>query len=129
MKYQCDKGHTFMFPIISHVGTETCWVESHQCPYCKEANFNITEYTEPTQDVSNVYIFDLTSGPQTALDDLLAQGYKIVNRYAKAYHLEKCKPKPAETFQEVAEVTQSLSDCNLKEASEFYSKIPEKAQP
>ena len=68
------------------------------CPFCLSKSFN--EYVEPAEDIANVYIYDLTSGPQTALDELLAQGYKIVNRYAKAYHLEKPKTQLIEATKQ-----------------------------
>jgi hypothetical protein len=67
-------------------------VEHYVCPFCKELTF--TEFIEPTpapEEVANVYVYELTSGAQTALDALLAQGYVIVNRYSKQYHLEKPK--------------------------------------
>ncbi|MGA3289481.1 MAG: hypothetical protein ABSD42_04490 [Candidatus Bathyarchaeia archaeon] len=67
-------------------------LEFSVCPYCQSKDF--TEYIEPApvqEVVSNVYIYDLTSGPQTELDRLLALGYRIVNRYSKQYHLEKPK--------------------------------------
>lgn len=68
--------------------------ETHVCPYC--GSLDIEEYTpEPlpqqVEEIANVYIYDLTTGPQTQLDKLLADGYKIVNRYSKQYHLEKPK--------------------------------------
>lgn len=67
--------------------------ETMVCPFC----FN-KEYAEAptvTEDIESVYIYDLNSGPQTALDALLAQGYVIVNRYAKTYALERPKAKEA----------------------------------
>ena len=70
--------------------------ETSVCPYC--GNLDFTEYIEPApiqEAVSNVYVYDLTSGAQTALDALLAQGYKIQQRYAKQYFLEKPKPTEA----------------------------------
>ena len=71
--------------------------ESFVCPYYASKDF--VEYVEPLpvqEVVSNVFIYDLTSGAQTDLDALLAQGYRIVSRYAKAYFLEKPQEKPAE---------------------------------
>jgi hypothetical protein len=69
-------------------------IEYKVCPYC--ASRDIEEVTpEPTvptvEEIGNVYVYDLTSGPQKELDQLLADGYKIVNRYSKQYHLEKPK--------------------------------------
>ena len=39
--------------------------------------------------IEAVYIHDLTTGDQTNLTYLLSEGWVIVNRYAKQYHLEK----------------------------------------
>jgi hypothetical protein len=66
-------------------------VETPTCPHCKSKEY--VEFVEPivTEEIANVYIYDLTNGPQTDLDGLLAQGYRIVNRYSKQYHLEKPK--------------------------------------
>ena len=69
-------------------------IEVLVCPFCKSKEY--TEFVDPVpapEEIANVYIYELSSGPQTVLDGLLAQGYKIVNRYAKAYHLEKPKAK------------------------------------
>ena len=101
MKFQCDKGHIFLFPAIQHNGLNgslDIWTETKVCPFCNPINAEISEFIEPApaqEAVSNVYVYDLTSGAQTELDKLLGQGYKIVNRYSKQYHLEK--PKPTET--------------------------------
>lgn len=74
----------------------TAHLETYVCPYC--GSRDIEEYTpEPlpqtVEEIGNVYIYDLTSGAQTGLDKLLAEGYKIVNRYSKQYHLERPKAK------------------------------------
>jgi hypothetical protein len=76
-------------------------IETHVCPFCQSKTF--TEYVEPVEveQVENVYVYELGSGPQTVLDGLLAQGYRIVNRYAKAYHLEK------PTMQHIQPATES----------------------
>jgi hypothetical protein len=69
--------------------------ERSVCPFCKSPTYK--EYVEPqpeAEEVGNVYIYELTTGPQTELNKLLADGYKIVNRYAKSYALEKPKAKP-----------------------------------
>lgn len=66
--------------------------ETMICPYCQSKDF--IEYTEPApvqEEIQNVYVHDLTTGAQTKLDELLAQGYKIQARYAKQYFLEKPK--------------------------------------
>jgi hypothetical protein len=67
--------------------------ETSVCPICLNKTYE--EIAEVAEDIANVYIYDLTTGPQTALDHLLAEGYKIVNRYSKQYHLEKPKEAKA----------------------------------
>src|SRR3989304_8520301 len=57
------------------------------CPFCQSRTY--TEAPEPEAKVTNVYVHDLTSGPQGTLDNLLAEGYVIVSRFAKQYHLER----------------------------------------
>jgi hypothetical protein len=109
-QFKCGKGHVFLFPTTAHTGLgagDVNWIESKQCPECGSIHF--TEYTEPIipATVESVYIYDLTSGPQTELNGLLAQGYVIINRYAKTYSLEK--PKVAESLpKEVTEAYQKL---------------------
>lgn len=116
MKYQClncDK--LFIYPAIMTRKNVLTLVEHRPephddlygdgnlewrvCPYCQSKD--IEEYTpEPlpqtVEEIANVYIYDLTTGAQTALDQLLAQGYRIVNRYSKQYHLEKPKTAPVD---------------------------------
>jgi hypothetical protein len=74
-------------------------LEKYCCPYCKSPDYD-EEPTEPVkqQEVSNVYVYDLTGGAQIQLDKLLADGYVIVNRFSKQYHLEK--PKTTESEKE-----------------------------
>jgi hypothetical protein len=118
MKFQCECGKTFIHPsvITEHTSKNVRfqadkadvlsgavivdWMEEKLtvCPFCKSQV--ITEFVEPTltpEEIANVYIYDLTSGVQTKLDELLAQGYRIQSRYAKQYFLEK--PKPTEVKQ------------------------------
>lgn len=64
-------------------------LESCVCPYCKSKNYD--ELTENPPETGNVYVYDLTSGAQTKLDELLSQGYKVAARYSKQYILEKPK--------------------------------------
>ena len=98
--YQCNAcGRTFNHPakqtlrLPSNSIGERDFLETYVCPFCNSKEYK--EYTDPQPEVSNVHIYDLTSGPQTALDALLAQGYVIVNRYSKQYHLEKPKQTEA----------------------------------
>jgi len=105
MKYQCLNeicGKLFLYPAKRETTTPITEVklEVHVCPYC--GSIDIEEYTpEPlaqtVEEIANVFIYDLTTGAQTQLDKLLADGYKIVNRYSKQYHLEKPKAKPIES--------------------------------
>jgi hypothetical protein len=103
MNYQCEKckkvfihpaKHVhFLEPKDIAVDEDTTikagdTVETDVCPFCFSKDFS---ECADNQDVSNVYVYDLTSGPQTELDGLLALGYRIVNRYSKQYHLEKPK--------------------------------------
>lgn len=100
------------------------------CPIC--GNLEYSEYTETVEDVESVYIYDLTSGPQTELNGLLAQGYKILNRYSKQYHLEKPKAKPEQKdlFKEGVEATQQIAESTFDiTAKEAYAKLDEAKQP
>ena len=63
-------------------------LEMHICPYCQSLDF--TEYIEP-ELVESVYIYELGTGRQDELHNLLAEGWKIVARYARQYYLEKLK--------------------------------------
>ena len=111
-KYQCDKGHVFLFPATQHMGSEFTWVESKECPRCQSEA--ISEFVEPEADIEAVYIHDLTSGDQVILSTLLAEGWKIVNRYAKQYHLEK--PKAVESPQEA-------EDKFTEQARTYYTQL------
>jgi hypothetical protein len=98
--YNVPEGQTAGFAMpLKQVPSEI--LETDVCPFCQSKTF--TEYVEPVEveQVENVYVYELGSGPQTVLDGLLAQGYRIVNRYAKAYHLEK------PTMQHIQPATES----------------------
>ena len=106
---QCSAGHKFLYPrtVTEHTmkpvysvdslkGTceplvDWCEVQTKRCPVEGCGSLSLSEVVEePVKEaVSNVYVYELTSGSQTELDKLLASGYKIVNRYSKQYHLEK----------------------------------------
>jgi hypothetical protein len=93
--YVCGKNHTFIHPAKQTEytykdGAVDCHIEYQVCPICKSALLREVEEPQPTE----VYIYDLTSGPQTELNGLLAQGYVVKSVYAKQYHL--WKPKAAE---------------------------------
>ena len=94
-KYKCDKEHIF-----SELGklnwsiNDTQNAEISCCPKClldSKINLEYEAIPESLGAVSNVFIYDLTSGAQTELDKMLAEGYVIVNRYSKQYHIEKPK--------------------------------------
>jgi hypothetical protein len=110
MRFQCDKGHLFHYTakqthflepkeLVDNEDTTikvSDSIESSVCPFCF-SKF-VSEVVEPApiqEAVSNVYVYDLTSGAQTELDKLLAQGYRIVSCFSKQYHLEKPKEVPA----------------------------------
>jgi len=107
MQFKCDKGHIFHYPakrtVFNHFYDEgkqpllEDQIEDSICPFCKSMTF--AEYVEPaeTKQVENVFIYELTTGPQLGLDKLLAEGYEIVGRSVKLYQLEKCKPKAEAT--------------------------------
>ncbi len=93
----CDK--TFLYAAkksIAATTDQTCTVETYVCPYCESLNLAEQEPEAPVQEQpTNVYVYELTTGAQTELDKLLAQGYQIVSRFSKQYHLEKPKTKEA----------------------------------
>lgn len=102
MKFQClneSCKKLFHYPMKIREYEEQMpnFEEIQVCPYCRSPDF--TEYIEPApiqEEIANVYVYDLGSGAQPELDKLLAEGYRIVNRFSKQYHLEKPKPKPVE---------------------------------
>jgi hypothetical protein len=75
---------TYMHPADNVI---TSQIETSVCPFCYSKTF--TE--EKEADVANVLVVELTTGPQIAIDKALAEGYKVVGRYAKQYILEKPK--------------------------------------
>jgi hypothetical protein len=95
--YVCDKGHIFLHSAKLTTTTlltnteKSESVEIQICPYCH--SLDISEAPEDTPQ--NTLVIELTVGPQIAIDKAVAEGYKIVNRYAGKYVLEK--PKFIET--------------------------------
>jgi hypothetical protein len=108
-EFICDQNHHFHYP-AKQIKTLKCGfvfndtpaeladavydrtTETQVCPFCQSKTF--TEYVEPEAEaVSNVLVIELSTGPQLAIDKALADGYKVVGRYAKQYVLEKCTPK------------------------------------
>jgi hypothetical protein len=98
-RFLCDKNHKFTYPAKQTSINEDSYesLEVSVCPFCQSKTFD--EYQEPVANVESVYIYELTSGPQLGLDKLLADGYVIVNRYAKTYSLEKLKVAEAKKEQ------------------------------
>jgi hypothetical protein len=89
MKYQCDKGHVFLFPVVNHIGTEVSWLEFKECPFCNElSNRNLSEYVEVPEELS-----DVISVPYEGVAVKLAEGYKVVEIYAKTITMKLPKPK------------------------------------
>lgn len=92
-----DCGKKFLYAAKQVTITNTDSIEKHVCPYC--LNLNITEapiVEAEKEQIEAVYVYDLKSGMQTELNELLAQGFEIVARYSKQYHLEKPKRKTAD---------------------------------
>lgn len=113
--YRCEKcNQTFQHPakrleydnekdiMVMHPHTEY-----QVCPYCLSKNYSETVEAQPEK----VYVYDLTSGPQTELNKLLAEGYIVVARYSKQYHLEKLKQQ------------NTANGPHQKEAEEVYRKL------
>ncbi|MCL2359687.1 hypothetical protein [Candidatus Bathycorpusculum sp.] len=102
MTYQCSEcGKVFEQPAKLHE-TSTLdpnsvrILESWVCPFCEKPTYTLIE--KPlTPQIEAVYVFDLHSGPQTHLNNLLSEGWQITGRYAKQYILEK----PIASAQEV----------------------------
>ena len=102
-EFVCDKGHHFThvakytnyLPVTSDSQVsiflngkiQNDFIEVYVCPFCKSLNISVA----PEENIEGVYVYELTTGEQHDLDALLKQGYKIVNRYSKQYHLEKPK--------------------------------------
>jgi len=113
MKYQCvaNPQHIFSHPakmILNYPKQEPESIipdsrhypqkilEYSTCPECGCVQYSeFVEPDTPIEEPTNVYIYELATGPQTKLDELLAEGYKIVGRSVKLYQLEKSKVKPA----------------------------------
>lgn len=115
MKYQCDQGHIFLHTATYISGNKDAVAtgEVQCCPFClKDTSIPNVCYTELAEEnVANVYVYDLTTGPQTQLDQLLADGFKIVNRYSKQYHLEKPKAKVAPKDTDFASLCPQIQTC------------------
>ena len=129
MKYQCSnpecnktfihtaKAVNYSFPKTTGITTD--YIETAVCPHCGSKNYDETTQAPVVQvQVESVYIYDLTSGPQTALDALLAQGYVIVNRYSKQYHLEKPKSAPIDANPTLKDVIKAGIEQAKQEASQ-----------
>jgi hypothetical protein len=137
-QFICDQGHKFHYPakqirtLRSGYAQDSSkeemkesffdrTIEKSVCPECNSIHF--TEYVEPSNKVQNVYVYDLTSGPQTTLDALLAQDYDIVARYAKAYHLEKKKPAEKKVEQPDPDSKEAAEDNSPENTKEWKDRI------
>jgi hypothetical protein len=84
MKYQCNKGHVFLFPLTVHTGCDLkinigeSWTEYKVCPYCLSENTHIEEYIEPEADISS-----LKKVPHDEVDGMIVKGYKVKEIYAQ----------------------------------------------
>ncbi|MDR0471539.1 MAG: hypothetical protein LBH79_07460 [Nitrososphaerota archaeon] len=94
MTYQCSEcGKSFEQPaklqenstINPHSILESC-----VCPFCQNNAYTQKEKPPtPPPPIEAVYVYDLHSGSQTHLNNLLAEGWQITGRYAKQYILKK----------------------------------------
>lgn len=107
MKFQCENGHVFHYPaklLTTQLPSEETakvaekeeipvfdTLETSVCPYPDCQTIKFSEYVEPAEDTEKVLVIELTTCPQIAIDKALADGYKVVARYAKQYILEKTK--------------------------------------
>ena len=83
---------TYPFGCSTDEKTEThepIIIEKSVCPFCYEPDIAVQEEPLQQEKIGNVYVYELTTGPQTELDKLLADGYVPMNRTSKQYVLEK----------------------------------------
>jgi hypothetical protein len=99
---ECQK--TFLYPAKKAFTPEPIGLNAKYdlleipvCPFCNSIDFQEAP-PQPTQQqqVEAVYIYELTTGSQDKLNQLLADGFQIVNRFSKQYHLEKPKTQTTE---------------------------------
>jgi hypothetical protein len=84
-KYQCNKDHVFLFPTINRVGTsEFNWIENKICPFCTDANGNLSEFVDVEADITSVKSVDIAQ-----VDEYLKLDYKVKELYAKTATLIK----------------------------------------
>lgn len=100
-----------LFKVLTKVMGEGTF-EKHVCPECRTHNYS--EYVESQSNIESVYVHELSTGKQTELDMLLADGYKIVNRYSKQYHLEKPKAEPVQKDLDQI-IKDGIADAKAKE--------------
>jgi hypothetical protein len=116
VKYQCERGHIFIFPTTQHSGSELCWVELKSCPECN--SWKISEYVEPQAEITSVKSVDLNE-----VDTYLKDGYIVEAMFAKTATVIK-KEAPKVTVQNPdPDDNQTFQE----QAKDAYSKIPEKA--
>lgn len=118
MRFKClnpECGKLFVYAATANEWKETTSVslEKHVYPYCQSLTFSeYTEQPEAQAPVEAVYVYDLTTGMQDGLNKLLAEGFEIVNRFSKQYHLEKKlreEPKPDLTKASFSELEAELN--------------------
>lgn len=98
----CKK--TFIFPakLTAQVGED--FKETHVCPYCNSMNIQAVELKEPAevQEAFQSISFEPKMAPEenSVINQLLAQGYQITERFSKSVNLIKLKPAaPAKEVQ------------------------------
>jgi hypothetical protein len=98
VKYQCDKGHTFIFPVVARSGiSEWNWIETKSCPFCEPRNENIDEFVEVEADIVSVKSVTLEE-----VDGWLVKGYKVKELYAKSATLIMVKKPEEKDYVEAA---------------------------
>jgi hypothetical protein len=92
LKYICESGHVFSHPckIITGINNDAIvsLVESYNCPIPECHNIKFSEYVEVPEELS-----DVISVPYEGVAVKLAEGYKVVEIYAKTITLKLPKPK------------------------------------
>lgn len=125
--YVCENKHTFLHAakkieslddksasIAVGIGSALSvgnMVETYVCPECHSIHYSEVVAPQPEK----TYVAKLGTGPQTEIDDLVAQGYNVVSRYSGQYHLEKPKAiQPEAEWKADKEQIKMLKDVQPK---------------
>jgi hypothetical protein len=82
---------TIPTPVIRAIGPNPI-IERYICPYCYSHKYTETKEPEPLQ----LSVLTHEEVPHADVNKYLAQGYVIVERYAKACIMQKHGPTPVE---------------------------------